>query len=408
MLQTVQCPHCGRDLAIDARHVGTSVVCPLCKASFVPPGRPEALPVARPAASPAVTARPDAPRPALDHPDLTPARAFAEEAGLDLDEEHFESVSGGDAAERRLREWREDMPEVPSAYRPSGKLPVGGAVGLFFGTFLGAAGGALALLLLGGVVVGLTVGVVALIVFMSEACGRVFCVLYLLAFAVALLGGAASFAVQGWLSALIATALGIAGKNRNVAAAVVASVAACVLGLALALWAADWAGEALLRWAAPEEAAKQAAWTWVDWVALGGGALGCVLAVVLAAFCGQGMVRDSKFCEECEEYMEDQAKPGVGLGPAKVLVAALKARRFAAAADALRSRVEKCAVPTLYFCAKCERGYLEVQANFACHWTKDKDREEKEAQWLAASEALEPEQTDLFRERPRRAGASDG
>src|SRR5262245_35458461 len=34
MLQTVQCPHCGRKLAVDSQHVGTAVVCPMCKESF--------------------------------------------------------------------------------------------------------------------------------------------------------------------------------------------------------------------------------------------------------------------------------------------------------------------------------------------------------------------------------------
>src|SRR4051812_28311654 len=114
MLQTVQCPHCGRKLAIDVKHVGTSVVCPLCKASFTPAGEPEALPIAQPEDRTSAAVRPDEPpRPrARPFDDFgTPGRDFADEAGIDVDEEHFESVSGEAAAERRLQEWREDMPE---------------------------------------------------------------------------------------------------------------------------------------------------------------------------------------------------------------------------------------------------------------------------------------------------------
>src|SRR5262249_1002234 len=153
-------------------------------------------------------------------------------AGIDVDEEHFESVSSEDAAERRYQEWREDMPEVQSAYQPSGKLPVGGVVGLGLGTPVGAAGGGPLLLSPGGLFYARTLGIPPLIEWMAQTCGRVFCVLYLLVFLIALLGGGLAFAVHGWVAAMLTTGAGIAGKNRNVPAAVVASVFSCLLGLA--------------------------------------------------------------------------------------------------------------------------------------------------------------------------------
>src|SRR5947209_16901188 len=86
MLQTVQCAHCGRKLAIDPKHVGTSVVCPLCKQSFTPAAEPEALPVAQPEHETAGIQR-DEPRlrqarPA--EPSASPRRHFAARCGIDV------------------------------------------------------------------------------------------------------------------------------------------------------------------------------------------------------------------------------------------------------------------------------------------------------------------------------------
>jgi hypothetical protein len=407
MLQTVQCPHCGRKLAVDPRHAGRALVCPMCQQSFTPAVEEEALPIAQPEN---VTADPPRDEPRLTTTPARPAggsagRAFAEREGIDLDEEHLESVSGKNSAERQLSDWRESMPEVPSAYVPSGRLPVGGVIALGVGSLVGALGSALAFLVVGAVVFGLTLAIFALVAWMSETCGRVLCILVLLGIAVGVLGGACTYGLQGWLAAVITTACGVAGKNRNVPAAVVFSIGSCVMGLVLSSLALDFVGDRLIAWLAPEEANKPDPWTWHNWVILAAEGVGCLIAVVVAGFSSRNMVRESKFCEDCEESMNDQTKRGLGLGPTKAVVRALAGGEHEAAADLMASPEGKCGVPTLFWCPKCEKGYLEVQAKFKCTWTKGDENEEKEEEWLAASVPLEPEHVELFRERPRKRRA---
>jgi hypothetical protein len=400
MLQTVQCPHCGRKLAIDPKHVGTSVVCPLCKRSFTPPGEPDALPLAQPEQEPAGIQRDEPPlrraRPAQTP--VSPGRDFAERQGIDVDEEHFESVSGQKSAEHQLADWKEDMPEVPSAYQPSGKLPFGAIASMVIGSLVGAVGSALAFLVVGAIVFALTVGIFALVAWMSETCGRVLCILILLGIGVGVLGGAFTYGLQGWVAAIITTASGVIGKNRNVPAAVSLSIVACILGLVLSAGAIKWFWDALLTWIDPEWSAA----TWFSWVLMAGEGVGSLIAVVAAGLFARSMVRESKFCEECEEYMLDKTLRGLGLGAAKAATRALAERDFEAAAELMNTPEGKCGVPTLFWCPKCDKGYLEVQAKFKCTWTKGDENEEKEEEWLAASAELEPEHLDLFRERRRK------
>jgi hypothetical protein len=370
MLQTVQCAHCGRKLAIDPKHVGTSVVCPLCKQSFTPPAEPEALPVAQPEHETAGIQR-DEPRlrqarPA--EPPASPGRDFADRHGIDVDEEHFESVSGKKSAEQQLADWKEDMPEVPSAYQPSGKLPVGAVVSMLLGSLAGAVGSALAFLIVGAIVFGLTVGIFALVAWMSEACGRVLCILIL---------------------------LGI------VPAAVVLSIVSCILGLVLSSLTLDYLGDWMLRALDVADKQEEPA-SWVNWLILAGEGLGCLIAVLAAGLFARSMVRDSKFCEDCEDYMQDKTLRGLGLGAAKAVTRALAEREFDAAADLMSTPEGKCGVPTLFWCPKCDKGYLELQAKFKCTWTKGDENEEKEEEWLAASAELEPEHLDLFRDLRRK------
>src|SRR4051794_35198208 len=118
MLQTVECPHCGRKLAIDAQHAGKSVLCPLCKQPFTPP-LSEALPIAQPEDPPYAIQRDEPPRrPAISdqgeivrdaerydeparwprRPDGlpvvgSPGRELADRYGIDLAEKHHQEAS---------------------------------------------------------------------------------------------------------------------------------------------------------------------------------------------------------------------------------------------------------------------------------------------------------------------------
>jgi hypothetical protein len=394
MLQTVQCPHCGRKLAIDSQHAGKAVVCPMCKESFTPPAE-DVLPIASPEADEGIQRNePARPGPVIS---TFSGRDFADRVGIDPTEQHEEQVPGKTQAKRRLDEWHEEMPEVPSAYQPSGKMPTGGLIALIFGSVVGGIGGALAFLVVVGITLALTLGLAALMGWMAETCGRVLCILVILAIAIAVIGAGVSYGVLGWASAAITTGAGMIGKNRNTTAAVVFSIVSAILALAASHFTLTWMGGWLL------EMLDLAGETWVNWVFLGSEGLGSVIALLVAAFSGRSMIHESKFCEECEEYMEEEKKRGLHLGATKAVVQALREGEFDAAADLMDSPEGKCGVPTLYWCAKCNQGYLEVQAKFKCTWTKGDDNEDLEEDWLAASAALDPDAVDRFRERRRKS-----
>src|SRR4051794_37526761 len=105
MLQTAECPHCGRKLAIDAQHAGKSVLCPLCKQPFTPPAVTVALPIAQPEEAPYAIKR-DEPSPSYPRrPDGlpvvgSPGRELADRFGIDLAEKHHQEVSSQHAYER--------------------------------------------------------------------------------------------------------------------------------------------------------------------------------------------------------------------------------------------------------------------------------------------------------------------
>src|SRR3954451_11347578 len=101
---------------------------------------------------------------------------------------------------------------------------------------------------------------------------------------------------------MITTSAGIAGKNRNVPAAVILSIVSCILGLVLSSLALDYLGNWMLATLNVADKPDDSP-AWVNWLALAGEGLGCLIAVLAAGLFARSMVRDSKFCEDCEEYM---------------------------------------------------------------------------------------------------------
>src|SRR5262249_7674083 len=163
----------------------------------------------------------------------------------------------------------------------------------------------------------------------------------------------------------------------------------------------NYLGDWLLAWLNVADNKEEPS-AWMNWLGLAIEGVGCLIAVVAAGLFARSMVRESKFCEDCEEYMQDKTLRGMGLGATKAVTRALAQREFEAAAELMNTPEGKCGVPTLFWCPKCDRGYLEVQAKFKCTWTKGDENEEKEEEWLAASAELEPEHLDLFREMRRK------
>src|SRR5437763_13050 len=65
-------------------------------------------------------------------------KLYALSAGIDLNEASEQEVPNSMAATRLHEEWRTAMPEVPSAYQPSGSLPVAALPAMTLGACAGA------------------------------------------------------------------------------------------------------------------------------------------------------------------------------------------------------------------------------------------------------------------------------
>ncbi len=146
MHQTLTCPSCARKVAIESRHLGTLVVCPLCRESFV-------------AAAPVEAVKQDVPPPEP----ASPGRDLADREGIDLEETHEPAVASGGDAERRLSDWKAEVPVVPSAYQPSGEAPPAALGFMLLGTLLGGPAGAAAGLLVAALTTALLLGLAWLV-----------------------------------------------------------------------------------------------------------------------------------------------------------------------------------------------------------------------------------------------------
>jgi hypothetical protein len=376
MHQTVQCPSCARKLAIDPRHLGTSVVCPICNKPFVAEALVEP-----------VTAPSPAPSPQPPEPPAEPAASFADPDDLDLDEAHDPNVADKSEANRLLKQWKDEMPPVASAYQPSGRLPGGAVLGLTAGVPLGAVGGALLWLVVAALTTALLFGFGWVINWMANTCGRVVCAVVLLGLLVGVIGYGLAYAGLGWAAAGITTSTGKLGKNRNPMAALSASVGSALLAVVLLSLSLDW----MVSWLGLARGG------WVDWAVLAAQILGSLLALFVAGYTGRDMVRASKFCEECEVFMQEKALPEVRLGRLRALTRALGERDLEAVGDLLDGPAGQDGKPALFRCPRCGQGYAEITAQFKATWKKDDGSDESSESWLTASVELEEQEMDRFR-----------
>jgi hypothetical protein len=62
---------------------------------------------------------------------------YADHVGVDLDETSEPEVESTAVATRLLQEWKAVLPAVPSAYQPSGVLPIAALIAMTVGAGLG-------------------------------------------------------------------------------------------------------------------------------------------------------------------------------------------------------------------------------------------------------------------------------
>jgi hypothetical protein len=310
--------------------------------------------------------------------------AFARQAGIVLTEKHAAEVPNAATAEQHLASWKELMPPVPSAYRPSGALsaralvflPLAAILGAPFGVFTGWLIAVVGYFFLGYPNLGKGVplrkggddGWVEL------AIGCVCCLAILPITGI----------VAGWVGALLSRP----ARNRNLTAArwgaggagALAMLIACVLFLL-------YGKESLDRLLWGPSVYLAAAYVIA-------GLLGAPLGVWTAARIGGWKVAQLKFCEGCQVYMKPAELPGLCLGGLRTMARALAERNLAVAAALLEDPTGEDGKPVLYTCPTCGRGYVELTAHYEVRWHDPGDlmtepkKSMKVESWLAASVEL--------------------
>ena len=203
--------------------------------------------------------------------------------------------------------------------------------------------------------------------------------------AVVAVGGAVCvFIAQGCVSALVTERMGRLGKNRNVAAAVVASMLSAFLGIAILYPVLILTGGGH-----------------VETMDLAMAALALILpgviAVTAAGIIGAKEVHEAKFCEDCKEHMEAKELATFPLGVVKALAAAMREGNVRAAADLMREAAGGQGKVKLFSCKGCGKGYAELTALFKAAWLDKGKVQSKTANWLAGSVALSTEEVELIR-----------
>ncbi len=347
MAITVTCPACNTSLQCGPQHLGKQVACPSCKTRFaLPPPLPDAgsapqrLPSAVSAGRlPAIPTAAEA---------ESPGRHFARRMGLNLDEWYDPVVGSAADADWVEKQWREELPAVPSAYQPSGALPASALLTLVLGTAAGVLVGTLAGLVVAAGV-GVVVGLLGLLVGLMFFCGYVLIMGIILFVLGAVVGLGLTFAAAGWGAAMSTTQAGRWGKNRNQSAAVVLSQGSAGLAVTLLWLLYQVAGQPFLEtrgWAPPQLFG-------LDLIPVGVALLGVVVAVIVAAKVAGKRVLAAKFCEDCDQFMDVRELNTLSRAVLRAAVLALAQGDLEAAASLLDEPQAKEGKAALFACPSC-------------------------------------------------------
>ncbi len=307
-----------------------------------------------------------------------------EPPGLDPSEQHHAQMKNKAEADACLVRWHQDMPELQSAYRPSGRVPAQAVVAMTLGALIGIISATLTALGIGALSVLLLSGV-AWILQQMKPRGKALVAVFLGA-CVALVGGyALMYALVGLIAARSTTGMGQRlGKLRSPVAAAIFSI----LAVAASLMLLHVAQENVAQRCDPGIFLRgQVRGMQLHWLARGLEIGGAILAVCVAGWQASRMIRSRKFCDSCELFMVETKLPEVGLGGLRILTAAVNAGELEAVYYLLEDPPPgKEGKAVIYHCPNCGEGFLEAHAQFHASWTKpDGNKDSKETSWLTGS-----------------------
>jgi hypothetical protein len=327
-------------------------------------------------------------------------KTLARENRIDLDEALEKEFENKEHADEVLARVKEDLPVVQSAYVPSGKLP-SSALGLMvFGTWV-AALAALATEVIVGMIAALVIGLLLALNAAIAALGCIVWIVAIFAIIIGFIAYLAPFFCGGLAAAWVTSYFGRLGKNRNMTAVALVSVFATALAT-IALWLVFvlFARGALDR----QFQADMADWNlhWIGHVAM---AIGALIAVITAWFTGRNLVQSAKFCEKCEEFMEETELNKLSVGALRTMVEALSVKNTPVAASLQCSGAGPDGKMTLFACPLCQAGIVEVELSFDGKYKDNEGNEQNMTEsWLVVSKKLKATDVAWFKLYHERAG----
>jgi hypothetical protein len=304
----------------------------------------------------------------------------------DLPDNYNGEVGSGAEADRRLRAWKAEMPEVPSAYRPSGAFPVSALVALTVGAIVGMVAGAVPEI--AGCIAGLQLG--RLFVDAREISKMVSIILGVLAFLLTFV----SFVAGGWVCSWCVNLFGRWGKNRNKTAAVTAAAISGLLSVVVTWVALERVGLEFLTFVESESPGTRPAIVLFMRMAL---ILGAAVAAGTAGHCAPRHFGAAKFCEACNRTMRTVTQRRVALGGLRELRWALAGANLSLVARLLPTTSGDAGRVEVVACPGCSRGYAEATAEFKCICRGENSDLVKKESWLVASVELSDGDVGVFR-----------
>ena len=286
---------------------------------------------------------------------------------------------------------KERWPEVPSAYVPSGKLPLGGLVALLGGGVLATVAAATTGVLVAAISLALFTAM-GFFIAVIAACGFVACITLVWGLGIALVGGGLTFGGLGWVAGALTAWFGKLGKNRNVLAPIVIG-----FGATFVAWSALAALGPLIASLVPPSPEDFSVgglvhlfgdYGWVHVVVL---LVGLLFALLMAFVGAEDTVKAQKFCEPCDAYMDGKPLNGTSLAAGEAIHRALAARDMATVGELLATGGGVDLEPSLHRCPRCGAGYLEAKLWARAKWKEGASDKTDERTWLALSTALRPE-----------------
>jgi hypothetical protein len=286
--------------------------------------------------------------------------------------------------------WKKMHPKVLSVYVPSGRLPRAALAWMAGAALLGLPAAAVVGVVAGAVGIAISLGVAVLFDALTETT-HVFLVFYgLLAIAIVPSVFFLMYVAVGVAATQMVILAGKRTKNRNTAAAFTLSIAAAFGAVIPVQLATRYSLRLVEGYDTIDSFTSIFGTGGIGMFCL---ALGCLTAVVTAGVISSRAVKEAKFCENCELYMESYLPMLLSFSAITEVSNGLSSRNTAATAAALVPvcEGEEEASLKLFRCPHCRAGYAEIKIIFCARWPRKKNPRQSERMkttWLAVSEAL--------------------